>query len=287
MSQPPRVIICGCGFVGQAAAAAFTAAGWQVTGTSLSGTDGMLACDLGDIHSVQALAAHATRTGQPDLLVHCAASGRGRADAYQRVYVDGSIHLRDAFPGVPILFTSSTSVYGQTDGSWVDEASPTSPDRETSRLLLAAEQVVREAGGIVARLSGIYGPGRSVILQKFLTGQATIEEDGRRIINQIHRDDVASAIVHLAQQRESLRAQTFIVTDSTPLAQLELYSALAQQFGRPLPPSGPLALDRKRAWTHKRLSNAKLRATGWSPRFPSFLAAATTIASSLGLEWIE
>jgi nucleoside-diphosphate-sugar epimerase len=214
----------------------------------------------------------------PDFIVHCAASGRGGAEAYRHVYVNGCRNLTETFPGVPLLFTSSTSVYAQTDGSVVTEESPAIPDRETGTLLLDAEKIVIAAGGIVARLSGIYGPGRSVILKKFLSGEAVIEEDGRRFLNQIHRDDAAKAIHHLA----SLGASgIFNASDSTPLSQLACYQALSAQFSLPLPPTGPRDLNRKRGWTHKQVSNAKLRATAWQPRFPSFPDAAGEIARTL------
>jgi nucleoside-diphosphate-sugar epimerase len=269
---------------------------------------------VGDINQVKSLPA-------ADFIVHCAASGRGGPQAYQRVYVDGCRNLTEAFAGVPLLFTSSTSVYSQTDGSLVTEDSVAVPERETGRLLMEAERVTLAAAGIVARLSGIYGPGRSVILKKFLSGEARIEEDGRRLLNQIHRDDAARAILHLANLRVGgvpdasdlqddrvltnaptsrvltnaptsrvltnaptldLRAGgVFNVSDSTPLSQIECYRELGRMFGRPLPPAGPRDPDRKRGWTHKRVSNGKLRATGWQPEYPSFLAAARGVSSSL------
>jgi nucleoside-diphosphate-sugar epimerase len=162
-----------------------------------------------------------------DFIVHCAASGRGGAEAYQHVYVDGCRNLTERFPGVPLLFTSSTSVYAQTDGSVVTEESPAIPERETGRLLLEAENITIAAGGIVARLSGIYGPGRSVILKKFLSGEAVIEEDGRRFLNQIHRDDAARAVLHLATTRAT---GVFNVSDSTPLSQLAVLSGAERKF---------------------------------------------------------
>ena len=160
----------------------------------------------------------------------------------------------------------------------VTEESPAVPDRETGQLLLEAETITLAAGGIVARLAGIYGPGRSVILKKFLSGEAVIEDDGRRFLNQIHRDDAARAIFHLAAT--GLRG-VFNVSDSTPLTQRACYEALSRMFSRPLPPSGPRDLNRKRGWTHKQVSNAKLRATGWQPEFPSFLDAAESVAATL------
>lgn len=267
-----KLLLVGAGYLGQAVATVFRDAGWDVAAASLHGGDGSLACDVGDPAAVATLP-------PADWIVHCAASGRGGAAAYRHVYVEGCRNLAARFPGTPMIFTSSTSVHAQTDGSIVTEESPAEPDRETGRLLLEAEAVTLQAGGTVARLAGIYGPHRSVILRKFLAGESVIEEDGRRFLNQIHRDDAARAILHLATTAP--RGAIYNVSDSTPLGQLECHRALAEHFGLPLPPSGPRDTDRKRGWTHKRVSNAKLRATGWSPRYPSFLDAADEIARSL------
>lgn len=272
-----RLLLIGNGYLGQAITRSFRENGWQVEAVSLSGGDDSRAADVSDRASVTALAAAIAR---PDFIVHCAASGRGGAEAYQRVYVDGCANLTDAFPVVPLLFTSSTSVYAQIDGSEVTERSPAEPDRETGKLLLEAEAIVLAAKGIVTRLSGIYGPGRSVILKKFLCGDAMIEEDGRRFLNQIHRDDAARAIFHLASSGTH-GGELFNLSDLTPLAQIDCYRKLAELFQRLLPPSGPRDPDRKRGWTHKRVSSAKLTATGWSPAHPSFLDAAPEIAATL------
>lgn len=211
----------------------------------------------------------------PDAIVHCASSSRGGAETYEAVFVEGMRNLRAIFPGVPILFTSSTSVYGQTDGSVVDESSETSPDRDTGRLLLEAESLARGGGGIALRLAGIYGPGRSVHLKKLFEGRAAIEDvEPSRFLNQIHRDDAVGALVHLLRTGVSTYGGAlFNVVDDTPLSQRECYEKLAAFFSLPLPPLAPPDPGRKRGWTHKIVSNAALRATGWEPRFPSFLGA--------------
>ncbi|GAA5129872.1 sugar nucleotide-binding protein [Luteolibacter yonseiensis] len=263
-----KLLLIGHGYLGQAITREFRAGGWEVTAVSLSGGGGSLACDVGSPEDVK-------RLPPADFIVHCAASGRGGEEAYRHVYVEGCRNLTDAFPGTPLLFTSSTSVYAQVDGSVVTEESEASPDRGTGRLLLEAEAVILAAGGIVTRLSGIYGPDRSVILRKFLSGEAMIEEDGGRFLNQIHRDDAARAIFHLAGAES--RRGIFNLSDSTPLTQLECYTGLGRIFSKPLPPSGPRDLNRKRGWTHKQVGNARLRATGWQPLFPSFLDAAPTL----------
>lgn len=269
-----RLLLFGHGYLGSAIARDFRAGGWQVSAASLHGGVGLLRCDLADPAAVAACPA-------ADLIIHCASSGRGGEDAYRRVFVEGCRNLASAFPGTPILFTSSTSVYSQTDGSVVDEDSETLPQRETGRRLLEAERIVLDAGGIVSRLSGIYGPGRSVILRKFLTGEAVIEEDGRRFLNQIHRDDAAAAMLHLADS--GIRGRVFNISDDRPLSQLECYESLARMFSKPLPPRGTADRERKRGWTHKRVSNARVRSTGWAPRYPSYLDAAESIAGSLQL----
>jgi nucleoside-diphosphate-sugar epimerase len=268
----PTLLLCGHGYLGQAISRDFRKAGWEVVPLSLSGDDGTIACDVSSAEAVKGL------NVKPDFIVHCAASGRGGADAYRAVYLEGCRNLLGAFPGVPLLFTSSTSVYAQTDGSVVTEVSAAEPGRETGSILREAEEVVLANGGIVARLAGIYGPGRSVILKKFLSGEAVIEEDGRRYLNQIHRDDAAAAVLRLA----SLKGPgIYNVSDSRPMSQRECYEELSRIFKRPLPPSGPRDPDRKRGWTHKRVSNGKLLETGWEPEFPSFLDAVRGLAGSL------
>lgn len=281
-STPLHLLVCGHGYLGKAIAELSASHGIEVTTTSLSGGNGSHICDLGSAESVAMLS---SLIEPPDAIVHCASSGKGGAPAYEHVYRNGIIHLHEAFPEALLLFTSSSSVYGQTDGSIVDETSAATPDRDTGRILLEAEQLTIGAKGIVCRLSGIYGPERSVILKKFLSGEAVIEEDGRRFLNQIHRDDAAASIVFLLENSllhdSNLRGGIFNVTDSQPLSQLATYEGLARLFDRPLPPAGLRDENRKRGWTHKQVSNQKLRALGWSPEYPSYLDAVEKIAPTL------
>ena len=271
----PRILIAGCGFVGLATARLFVQRGWQVTGCthsaeSAAGLSGepfpVLACDIADRAAIQKLA----EIGAVDAIVHCASSGRGGAEQYRRVYLEGAQHLATAFPSATLVFTSSTSVYAQTDGEWVTEDSPAEPDRETGRLLRETEDFVVTQNGIVTRLAGIYGPRRSVLLRKFFDSTAVIEGDGTKWINQAHRDDIASALVYLVTAKAR---GIFNVNDDTPVMQRDVYARLAERFDRPLPPSGAIDLNRKRGWTNKRVSNARLRALGWQPRYPSFFDA--------------
>ncbi len=277
-----RLLVAGCGFVGQelarrAAALDWTVEGWTRTGGAAerqrsSGEAGspnftLRTVDLADADAVRT----AVDTFQPDACVHCASSGRGGPAAYRSVFLSGICNLVQAAPRVRMVFTSSTSVYSQIDGSVVTEASPAEPGRETGRILLEAERVALETGGAVARLAGIYGPGRSAHLRKLLEGEAAIEGDGARWINQIHRDDAAAALFQVAQR--GVASGIYNVSDNEPLQQFALYEFLASHLAKPMPPRAEPDMDRKRGWTNKRVSNARLRGLGWNPRFPSFQTA--------------
>ena len=277
-----HALIVGCGFVGEATADLFHANGWEVTGWTHSQESAerlraekpyaVAAHDITDPEKVQVAARELPGGGKLEVLIDCVSSGRGGGpEQYRRVYLDGARHLAAAFRAERFVYTGSTSVYAQTDGGLVDEESPATPERETGRVLLETEAVVLATpGGTVARLAGIYGPGRSVLLKKFLAGEATIEGDGSRWLNQIHRDDAAAALFRLAQP--DAPPGVYNVADGTPLTQRDLYRALAERFGRALPPGGPEDRNRKRGWTSKRVSNAKLAALGWTARYPSFPA---------------
>ncbi len=277
----PRILIAGCGFLGEAAADLFSGAGWRVAGLTASERSAAALATKpfpvvwADLASRESMMALREKEGMFDAMVHCASSGRGGDDAYRAVYLNGIANLQAAFPEARLVFTGSTSVYAQTDGSWVDESSETAPDRETGRLLLAAESLTLEAGGFVARLAGIYGPGRSVLMRKFLDGSAVIEGDGERWINQIHRDDAARAIVHLLTAGAT--SGIYNVVDDRPAVQRDVYGWLADHFSLPLPSAGERDLTRKRGWTSKRVQNRKLRATGWIPEFPDYQAALSSL----------
>jgi nucleoside-diphosphate-sugar epimerase len=192
-------------------------------------------------------------------------------------------NLYRAFPNASrVLFTSSTSVYPQTDGSVVTEKSAATPDRETGRILRQTEDETLAAGGTAARLAGLYGPGRSVLLRQFLAGESVIDvrtaapatPDGRWV-NQIHREDAAAALLFLLTEASDADCQGKIynAADSTPMLQRTIYTELSLRFGRPLPPEAPPDTARKRGWTHKRVDASRLRALGWAPRYPSWFDA--------------
>ena len=276
-----NIIIVGCGFLGKAAAQLFLAQGKQVLGIVRSAVPSMpsdssfqiASCDVTDIASVRALA---PKVPPSTLMVYTVSSGKGGSEAYAAIYRDGLQCTIEAWQPERTIFVSSTSVYAQTDGTIVTEESPTQPTRETGRLLLEAEAIALASGGLVARFSGIYGPGRSVLLQKFLAGTATLEEGGKRWINQIHRDDGARALWHLGTTPHA--SGIYNVTDDTPATQHDVYAWMADYYHQLVPPNGPADLNRKRGWTSKRVSNEKLRVLGWTPQFPSYKEALPQLA---------
>jgi len=271
----PRILIAGCGYLGQATADLFHTAGWVVEGWTRSARSAAsLSAKPYPVRDVDISepAQVAKCVGTFDAVIHCASSRGGDAEMYRQLYLDGARNFLEIFPKSKVLFTSSTSVYAQRDGSWVTEENETKPLRETSRILLEAERVVLNSGGIVARLAGIYGPGRSALLSKFLEGTAIIDSENDRFVNQVHRDDIATALF-LLLSREVPPAPVYNVVEDQPILQSECYRWLAQRLNRPLPPIGKSKGPRKRGDSNKRVSNTKLRRLGWTPRYPTFADA--------------
>lgn len=272
----PKVLVAGCGFVGVVTAKLFHSAGWDVLGCTYSEESAaelasagfpVFRCDISNPEDVEMV--FGVHHGL-DLVIHCAASGGGGVESYRQVYLRGVQVLAGVLAPRQLIFTSSTSVYAQTDGEVVSELSPAEPSLETGRILREAEEWVLAHGGTVARLVGIYGPGRSMVLKKYFSQEAVIEGDGSRWLNQVHREDIASALLVLAKSR---RPGVFNVSDDLPIKQGAVYEWLAQHFGGLRPPSGPIELNRKRGFSNKQISNRKMRGLGWEPKYASFLQA--------------
>jgi nucleoside-diphosphate-sugar epimerase len=209
-----------------------------------------------------------------DVVIHCASSGGGDANAYTAVFLAGTRNLMENLVYERFIFTSSTSVYAQQDGSWVDETSPADPAPKTGQILRQTEDLVLASEGTVARLGGLYGPGRCAPLKKLLEGRASIEEDGARMMNTLHHLDAAAALHFLAGTESN---GLFNVVDNEPVAEIDWFRYVCQLLNKPLPPNGPRNLDRKRGWTNKRVSNRRLRSLGWNPNYPSFREGLTSM----------
>jgi len=215
-----------------------------------------------------------------DWVVNCVSSSHGGAEDYRRVYLQGMRNLVEWLGVAPLrrfIYTSSTSVYGQTDGSIVTEASPVEPLGETAQILVEAENVLLAAArqmnfpAVILRVAGIYGPERGQWFKQYLRGEAVIEGKGERILNMIHRDDVIGAIMVVLKGGRS--GEIYNAVDDEPVTQIEFFQWLSNRVGRKLP---PFAADRqdsagKRAATNKRVSNLKLkRELGYCFKYPDF-----------------
>ena len=270
------VIVFGAGFIGKPLCDLLKTQGHDVIPVVRHAADGYFACDITDCRALENLRAE---VGSVDVIVHCASSSRrgseDRISRYRAVYLEGCRNIIRIFSPARIVFASSSSVYGQTDGSIVNESSRTDPSTETSRVLLEAEQVALAYGGMVERLAGIFGPGRSYLLKRYLEGSARIDgeepDSPGRWINQIHRDDAASALAHLAQMSEG--SGIYNVCDETPLSQRNCYNVFNEMFNGGIHEVLPPDKGRVRGWSNKRVSGARLRAAGWVPRYSSYFDA--------------
>jgi nucleoside-diphosphate-sugar epimerase len=274
-----RVLIVGCGYVGIPLGAALAQAGHEVHGLRRSATysDELRNADIqlviADITKLKQLE---TLPCAYDWVVNCVSSSGGGAADYRVVYLEGMRNLLSWLSHSPpkrLIYTSSTSVYGQNDGSLVTEASRTEPEAETSRVLIETEKLLLQSTsvpGIVLRLAGIYGPSRGYWFKQFLAGEAAITGEGKRIFNMAHRDDIVGAIIVALDRGEP--GQIYNVVDAEPVTQLTCFQWLAERTGRPLPPfrNEPIP-DRKRGASNKRVSNARLKKElNYSFQYPTF-----------------
>jgi nucleoside-diphosphate-sugar epimerase len=169
-----------------------------------------------------------------------------------------------------LIFVSSTSVYGQSKGEWVDENSPTKPGQFSGKRLLEGERLVlgSSIGGLVVRFGGIYGRGANRLLQQVLKG-SPCQESPPLYTNRIHRDDCVEVLRHLLTLSEP--EQIYLGVDSEPAAQCAVMDWLAQQLDVPVPSRSAAKASRgERLRTSKRCRNARLLSTGYRFRYPSF-----------------
>ena len=280
-----RILIAGCGYVGEAAGNAFHERGWEVVGwtatveSAAKLSDRPYAVRAVDVTDRDAVSRSPNNF---DVVIHCVSSRGGDEEQYRRLYFDGAQNLLRPFPDATLLFTSSTSVYPQTDGSVVDESSPAEPRHGKGKILRETEELVLSASGIVARLGGIHGPHRSFFLTRLLEGK-TPPEGNDRLVNQVHRDDIVGALLLLADRRADCRGEIFNVVADEPVKASAAYEWLSTRLKRPLVSDAADARPRKRGESNKQVSNRKLRALGWTPRYPTFESAMTeSILPSFG-----
>ena len=262
-----RILLAGCGDLGERVAQRLRAHGDEVWALRRQpparGMHGIhwLRGDLTDPASLRELPAGITR------LVYLPAPATRDKAAYRAIFVDGLRHLLDALDRrklARVLFVSSSAVYGEHDGDWVDEATPTDPPGFNGAVLLEAEQWLAEQSlpSTVLRLAGLYGPGRLQLVERLRAGQLRVPRETPHWANRIHVDDAAAAIAHLLQLKSP--QPLYLGVDDTPMLLDELYDFLAALIDAPLPAEGaaPAGVG------SKRLRNARLRASGWAPQWP-------------------
>jgi nucleoside-diphosphate-sugar epimerase len=221
-----------------------------------------------------------TLLGLPEGLefVFYAASADARKDeAYVSAYVKGLQNLLNALddrssPVRRVFFTSSTAVYGHTDGAWVDESSTADPLHFTGARMLDAEQVL--AGGpfpsTAVRLGGIYGPTRTRLLRQVYQGEAQLPAD-RLYTNRIHRDDCAGMLVHLMEQVHP--SDLYLGVDHEPATLEDVLVWMAERLGVDPPlraRQGDGGGTRRIRRSSKRCRNDRICNTGYEFRFTSF-----------------
>jgi nucleoside-diphosphate-sugar epimerase len=269
-----RVLIAGCGYVGTELARRLADAGHEVVGlrrrpAEIPGVR-MLRVDLLRTDDLRAIPSECER------VVYAVSAGGGDEDAYRSASVTGLANLqrelaRRGERPARLVFISSTGVYGQSGGEWVDEASPTVPSHFSGRILLEGESLA--LGGAspatVVRLGGIYGPGRTRVIDSVRSGEAVCSDRGPIWTNRIHRDDAAGAIAHFL----SLDAPPSLVlgVDHEPADQCDVFRWLADELGvsRPRTGSGPTR-DRRYERSNKRCRNALLARSGYRFEYPTF-----------------
>jgi nucleoside-diphosphate-sugar epimerase len=270
-----QMLIAGCGYVGTALGMRLAAAGHVVWGLrraaqGLPAEIRFLAADLTDPQTLRDL--------PPGLeaVFYTASAGGATEEAYRAVYVDGVRHLLEALQRQGqsprrVFYTSSTAVFAQSAGEWVDENSPAEPRHFTGACVLEGEHLLLDGPfpGTVLRLGGIYGPGRTSLIERVRQGQAACSDGPSRYTNRIHRDDCAGALQHLMTLAQPERL--YIGVDHEPADQCDVLRWLAAQLGAPPPRlEGAAATDRRRPQTNKRCRNDRLLASGYVFQYPTF-----------------
>lgn len=275
-----RVLIAGCGDVGSALGLALAQAGASVIGlrrdaSRIPAALEPLAADLADSATFPAW------PGGVDAVYYTAAADRSDEAAYRGAYVAGLGNVlrwiraggAAAHSVRRLVFTSSTAVYGQELGEWVDERSEIRPRHFTGRVLLEAEELVRSSGlpCTIVRFAGIYGPGRTRLVTGVRDGTLRCHDGEPSYSNRIHRDDCAGFLAHLALH-VAAPEPLYLGVDDEPTDRCTVYHWLAARLGVPPPHergAGPPAEPAGRGGS-KRCRNERLRSSGYALRFPSF-----------------
>lgn len=211
-----------------------------------------------------------------DYVFYIAAAGKYKDAAYYQAYVLGVKHTLEAVKNQNIkriFFISSSSVFGQSEGEKVDENSPTTDSNFSTRRLLEGEELILESQfpSTIIRFGGIYGPGRTHLIDLVQAGKVHCMEDVWS--NRIHSDDCVGMLAHLMnydinnpEKLESL----YIGVDNQPTPSCEVYDWLAEQLCVPDVEHIEPKESSRQMRSNKRLSNARIRATGYEMIYPTY-----------------
>lgn len=263
-----RIAVLGAGYVGTAVARALVAAGdtvWAVRRTARPTNDGItwLAGDLAT-GAVEGL------PGQLDAVILSVAPSGG-TDRYEDTYPPAArtaLAIATATGARALGYTSSTGVYGEQDGGWVEESTPRRGAGQGNGALIEAEDTLLQSGrpGVtVLRVAGIYGPGRDP--RGRYARPEMLPRRGQYWTNLAHQADIVSAILHALPYARAPRALN--VSDGHPALAADVARWCAAERGIN-PDTLVFENDSPLGRSNQRVSNAALRATGWEPQFPSF-----------------
>lgn len=263
-----RILVCGCGYVGTAFALHASALGHTLFGlrrhaTGLPAPIEPIAWDLA--------AGPPSLPGALDAVVFAVGPGSADEAAYRGAYVTAferlaeGLRLAGARPA-RLVFVSSTGVFPQDGGAWVDESSRVEASSPALAALLEGERLAAAAGAIVLRLGGIYGPGRAGLVERVASGAARLPS-APLFSNRIHRDDCAGVLLHLLALAAPERL--YLGVDREPADQREVIAWLAARLGCPVPPVGDAA-DAHRPRGSKRCSSDRLARSGYAFRVPTY-----------------
>jgi nucleoside-diphosphate-sugar epimerase len=278
-----RVLIIGCGYVGLPLAAELVRQGHEVFGVRRSEASFAEMTEVG----VTPIAADITQRenlqriqGPFDWVVNTTSSSGGGVEDYHRVYLEGNRNLIEwlaANPPKKFVYTSSTSVYGQDDGSVVKENSVADPASDTGKVLVQTEKLLLDAArdkkvpAVVLRVAGIYGPDRGHFFQQYMRNEAKIPGKGDRVTNMIHQTDLIGAII--AALKNARAGEIYNVVDDEPVAHVHFFRWLSETLGKYMPPFAPEeeGVWKKRGVTNKKVSNRRLKMElGYQFKYPTF-----------------
>ncbi len=258
-------LVLGCGYLGLRVARLWKSQGDEVYAVTRCQNNAELMKQEGIIPLIADITEpkSVSRLPKTDTVLFSVGMDRKKYDSVHNVYVNGLKNVLSGISEVPsqFIYISSTGVYGNFDGAWIDENSPTAPAREGGKACLAAEEILRNgrfaAQSCILRFAGIYGPQR-VPTKALIESQQwkKISSDG--FLNLIHVDDGANIIQKVAER--AIAGEIFNVSDGNPPKRKEYYQFIAEQLGLPEIPwkETEAANENTRSGSNKRVSNKKL-----------------------------